>query len=73
MQHEIPIPLALRNLIESNNEILRLYQRNLSEQVMMASEDTMKLLGLNPTDGWALDTNKMAFVKEEEHAPSVSE
>lgn len=69
----VPFPLTLKTLVESNNEILRLYQRTLTDQIILAGEDSMRMLGLPMEEGWTLDLGKMAFVKTEENAPSVSE
>ena len=69
----IPIPLALRHLIDSNNQLLKIYQQELTEKVAVANEEMMRVLRLNPEDGWRLDMATMSYVKIESNAPSVSE
>lgn len=68
MKQEIPLPMAVVRLVNSNNELLRMYQRTLTEQVLDAAYDSMKLIGLNPTDGWRVDLEKMVYVKEEDQS-----
>jgi len=46
MTATVPVPLALRHLIESNK--------------------MMRLLGLNPNDGWRLDVDTFTYVKVED-------
>lgn len=66
MSHTIPVPIALRQLIESNNQLLRQYQNDLTSKVMVANEEMMRLLGLDPTDGWRLDLETFTYVKVEQ-------
>lgn len=74
MTPTVPVPLALRHLIESNNQLLKVYQNDLTSKVLQANEEMMKLLGLNPTDGWRLDIDNLSYVKvENTDAPSISE
>jgi hypothetical protein len=67
----VPVPLALRNLIESNNQLLKNYQTELTSKVLSANEEIMRMLGLNPNDGWKLDINTFTYVKVEE--PTVND
>lgn len=62
----VPVPLALRHLIESNNQLLKQYQNDLTAKVMVANEEMMRMLGLNPTDGWRLDLETYTYVKVEQ-------
>ena len=66
MKNTVPVPLALRQLIESNNQLLRQYQNDLTSKVMVANEEMMRLLGLDPTDGWRLDLETFTYVKVEQ-------
>lgn len=71
MTTPVPVPAALRHLIESNNQLLKLYQQELSAQVQVANVEMMRMLGLDPTDGWKLDMDTLTYVKVE-NGPSVS-
>ena len=74
MAQTVPLPTALRSLIESNNQLLKMYQSDLTKQVMQANEEMMRMLNLNPNDGWRLDLDSLTYVKvENTDAPSVSE
>jgi len=68
----VPIPLALRHLIESNNQLLKTYQHELTTKVVVANEEMMRILNLDPNDGWRLDVDTYTYIKVED-APSVSE
>ena len=73
MTNTVPVPLALRQLIESNNQLLKQYQTDLTSKVMVANEEMMRILALDPNDGWRLDVDTFTYVKiEENDAPSVS-
>lgn len=61
----IPVPIALKELIASNNTLLNQYQQELTKKVIAANMEIMELLNLNPNDGWRLDTDQMAYVKRE--------
>jgi hypothetical protein len=70
----IPIPIALRELIISNNKLLQNYQQELSNNVILANNEIMQLLGLNSKE-WQLDIKTMKYVKSEpvkENDSSVS-
>ena len=74
MAQTVPLPLALRHLIESNNQLLKIHQADLTAKVMQANEETMRMLNLDPREGWRLDLDSLAYVKvENTDAPSVSE
>lgn len=68
MNSEVPIPapLALRHLIESNNELLKKYQFELTNKVILANEEMMQMLGLDPNDGWRLDMGTFTYIKSKE-------
>lgn len=61
----LPIPKALKLLIDANNELLEQYQHQLQQKVLVANEEMMKLMNLNPEDGWRLDLEEMEYVKVE--------
>jgi hypothetical protein len=65
MTNTVPAPLALRNLIESNNQLLKIYQSELTAKVAQANEEMMRMLGLDPNDGWRLDLDTFTYVKVE--------
>ena len=69
----IPVPTALIALIQANNELLKIYQRELTERVITANTEMMRILGLNAEDGWRLDMDTMTYIKVDQNAPSVSE
>ena len=74
MTQMVPLPLALRHLIESNNQLLKIHQADLTAKVMQANEETMRILNLDPREGWRLDLDSLAYVKvENTDASSVSE
>ncbi len=72
-QIQIPVPIALKELILTNNMLLKQYQAELTSKVISANEEMMKILGITPADGWKLDVDTMSYVKEKStDAPSVS-
>jgi hypothetical protein len=74
MAQMVPVPLALRHLIESNNQLLKIHQADLTAKVMQANEEMMRMLNLNPSEGWRLDLDSLTYVKvENTDATSVSE
>ena len=74
MTQTVPVPLALRHLIESNNQLLENYRSELTSKVVVANEEMMRMMGLDPKDGWRLDIETFTYVKlEKTDAPSVSE
>jgi hypothetical protein len=62
----IPVPITLKELIASNNLLLSQYQKELTEKVITANLEMMRLLGLNPNDGWRLDMEQMVYIKQEQ-------
>lgn len=60
----IPIPVALKELINSNNILLKQYQQELTHKVITANIEMMNLLGLDPNDGWTLDLDTMMYTKQ---------
>lgn len=69
----VKIPLALQHLIEMTNKAIQEYQRELTEMVTAANEDTMKQLGLDPAEGWRLDLSTLAYVKVSQPDAPVTE
>jgi hypothetical protein len=65
----IPVPVVLRELINSNNALLNQYQQELTKKVISANLEMMQLLGLNPEEGWRLDTDQMMYIKQENDTP----
>ena len=64
----IPVPIALKELIASNNELLANYQKELTTKVISANIEIMQLLGLNPDDGWRLDMEQMVYIKQDQNS-----
>lgn len=64
MQTQVPVPIVLRHLIESNNQLLKIYQAELTNKVIQANEEVMQLLGLDSLDGWKLDMENLVYIKE---------
>jgi hypothetical protein len=70
----VPVPLALKHLIESNNQLLKQYQTDLTSKVLLANEEIMKMLQLDPNDGWRLDISSLTYIKTDQtDAPRISE
>lgn len=65
-QKSIPVPIALKELIESNNKLLTNYQQELTKKVISANIEMMQLLGLDSEEGWRLDTDQMVYIKQEQ-------
>lgn len=63
---KVSVPKALVELINANNELLQTYQRQLTTKVINANVEMMNMLGLDPMDGWRLDTENMVYVKQEQ-------
>jgi hypothetical protein len=59
----LKVPMALQQLINSNNELLRKYKEELFEQVKEANQQMMQILKLDPVQGWKLDLDKMMYVR----------
>jgi hypothetical protein len=62
----VPVPLALKELILTNNQLLSNYQQELTNKVIKANLEIMQLLHINPTDGWRLDMEQMVYIKQEQ-------
>jgi len=62
----VPVPLALQHLIESNNQLLKQYQAELTNKVLVANEEIMRVLKLDPNDGWRLDVGTFTYIKTEQ-------
>jgi hypothetical protein len=60
---EIPLPLAIRQLIELHNTRIREYQQKSLREIQEASVELMNIIGLLPQDGWRLDMDTMKYVK----------
>lgn len=71
MTPTVPVPYAMQRLIESNNQLLRQYQAELTNKVAEANEQMMSILGLNPDEGWKLDLDTMSYIKAEADAPPI--
>lgn len=65
-QTQIHVPIALKELILTNNMLLKQYQEELTSKVISANIEMMQLLGLNPTDGWKLDMESMTYIKQQD-------
>ena len=61
----IPVPLAMRELINSNNMLLSNFQQELTNRVISANQEMMKMLGISVEDGWELNAQTMTYVKKE--------
>ena len=70
-QTSIPVPIALKELIQSNNLLLNQYQQELTKKVISANMEMMQILGLDPNVGWRLDTEQMVYIKQEQ--PTVND
>lgn len=69
----LTVPLALQNLIRSNNQLLKIYQEQLFNEVHDANLQLMQLLRLDPELGWKLDMERMVYVRlktDEEQQPT---
>jgi len=72
MKQVVPAPITLCHLIESNNQLLKMYQSELSKKVTQANDEMMRMLNLDPNDGWRLDVDTYTYIKVED-APPVGE
>lgn len=61
----IPVPIALKELIISNNELLKKYQQELTSKVLLANEEIMRMLSLDASEGWRLDIGTYSYIKSE--------
>jgi hypothetical protein len=60
---EVPIPLAIRQLIELHNVRIREYQQKSLQEIQEANIELMNILGLLPQNGWRLDMESMKYIK----------
>lgn len=67
---EIPLPLAIRQLIQLHNDKVREYQQVALNDIQRASIEIMNILGLRTDDGWRLDIDGMKFVKVPTEQPT---
>lgn len=59
----LPVPIALQKLILANNTLLKNYQNKLLAEIQEANAEIMAILQIHETEGWALDMNRMAYVR----------
>lgn len=65
-QVTLDVPLALQNLIKSNNALLKSYQVQLMTEIQEANVQMMQILQIDPTNGWRLDMENMVYIRIEE-------
>lgn len=72
-QVTVDVPLALQNLIKANNTLLKSYQSQLMQEIQEANMQMMRMLQIDPSNGWRLDMDNMVYVRmEEEPAENAS-
>ena len=59
----LEVPLALQQLIQTNNQLLRKYQTELLQQIQESNAQMMQILRLAPDAGWKLDMERMVYVR----------
>jgi hypothetical protein len=59
----LEVPLALQQLIQTNNQLLRKYQGELLQQIQESNAQMMQILRLTPEAGWKLDMERMVYVR----------
>jgi len=59
----IPVPEVMRQLIQHQNDILNQYQQKMLDELGAANVELMKIMGLNPNEGWQLDLNRLAYIR----------
>ena len=71
----LEVPLALQQLIQSNNQLLRKFQQELLQQIQESNAQMMQILRLSGEAGWKLDMERMVYVrpKTEDEAVNTSE
>jgi hypothetical protein len=67
---EVPVPLAIRQLIELHNTRIREYQQKSLREIQDASVELMNIIGLLPQNGWRLDIESMKYIKVTEDGNS---
>lgn len=61
-QVTVDVPLALQNLIKANNTLLKSYQSQLMQEIQEANMQMMRMLQIDPANGWRLDMDNMLYV-----------
>lgn len=56
---EVPVPLAVRQLIDNHNQRIQDSLRGLQT----ANVELMQIMNLRPEDGWRLDLENFRYVK----------
>jgi hypothetical protein len=71
----LEVPLALQQLIQTNNQLLRKFQQELLQQIQESNAQMMQILRLSPDAGWKLDMERMVYVrpKTEDEEVNTSE
>jgi len=59
----LEVPLALQQLIQTNNQLLRKYQSELLQQIQESNAQMMQILRLSGEAGWKLDMERMVYVR----------
>jgi hypothetical protein len=59
----LEIPLVLKELIKTSNDLLKQYQEKLLDNIHISNMQLMKLLGISEEDGWKLDIPNMMYVR----------
>jgi hypothetical protein len=59
----LEVPLALQQLIQTNNQLLRKFQQELLQQIQESNSQMMQILRLTPEAGWKLDMERMVYVR----------
>jgi hypothetical protein len=62
-QVTVNIPVALRQLIATSNELLKNYQTKLLGEIEEANIQMMEILKLDPRLGWRLDMERMVYIR----------
>jgi hypothetical protein len=62
-QDTIHLPIALRQLISTSNELLKNYQIKLLSEIEDANVQMMEILKLDPQHGWRLDMERMIYTR----------
>jgi len=60
---EVPVPLAIRQLVELHNARIREYQQKSMQELQDANIELMTMMGLLPQQGWRLDMESMKYVR----------
>jgi hypothetical protein len=60
---EVPVPLAIRQLVELHNSRIREYQQKSLQEIQDANIELMTMMGLLPQQGWRLDMESMKYIR----------